>query len=179
MKKITVWYTHRFGPLLVMAMLVCSLSFFTRIFLLIKSWGNIDFNLLHLIALFFIGFFYDVVVSTFFAVPLALYCWLMKNSWYQAKWSRVLLFTLFSIIVFILVANAGAEIVFWDEFNVRYNFIAVDYLIYTTEVLENIWESYNIPLILGLVFIVTIIILYFSSKKIILSWLVCALKREA
>jgi phosphoglycerol transferase MdoB-like AlkP superfamily enzyme len=172
MKKITAWYTHRFGPLLVMAMLVCSLSFFTRIFLLIKSWGNIDFNLLHFIALFFIGFFYDLVVSTFFAVPLALYCWLMKNSWYQAKWSRVLLFTLFSIIVFILVANAGAEIVFWDEFNVRYNFIAVDYLIYTTEVLENIWESYNIPLILGLVFIVTIIILYFSSKKIILSQLV-------
>jgi phosphoglycerol transferase MdoB-like AlkP superfamily enzyme len=171
MKKFTAWYSHRFGPLLVMAMLLCSLSFITRLILFVKSWGSIDFNLLHLIALFFIGFFYDVVVSTFFALPIALYCWLMKNSWYQAKWSRVFLLTLFSIIVFILVANAGAEIVFWDEFNVRYNFIAVDYLIYTTEVLENIWESYNIPLILGLVLIITIFILYFFSKKIVLSQL--------
>jgi phosphoglycerol transferase MdoB-like AlkP superfamily enzyme len=56
--------------------------------------------------------------------------------------------------------------VFWDEFNVRYNFIAVDYLIYTTEVLENIWESYNIPLILSGVIITTILIIFLVQKKL-------------
>jgi len=38
-----------------------------------------------------------------------------------------------------------AEILFWDEFGVRFNFIAVDYLIYTVEVVGNIRESYPLP----------------------------------
>lgn len=42
-----------------------------------------------------------------------------------------------------------AEIPFWDEFGVRFNFIAVDYLIYTYEVAENINQSYPLPLIAG------------------------------
>ncbi|WP_294265263.1 LTA synthase family protein [uncultured Chryseobacterium sp.] len=41
-----------------------------------------------------------------------------------------------------------AEIPFWDEFGVRFNFIAVDYLIYTYEVVENINQSYPLPLII-------------------------------
>src|SRR5690606_24813932 len=34
------------------------------------------------------------------------------------------------------------EWVFWDEFSSRFNFIAVDYLIYTHEVVGNIEQSY-------------------------------------
>ena len=132
---------------------------------MIKSWGNLDINPLYLIGLFLIGFFYDLVVFGFFAIPVALYCWLMKDSWYQKKWQRIPLFILFFIITLILVINVGAEIVFWDEFNVRYNFIAVDYLIYTTEVLGNIWESYNIPLIAsGVVFAVAAILVLIRRK---------------
>jgi len=41
-----------------------------------------------------------------------------------------------------------AEILFWDEFGVRFNFIAVDYLIYTVEVVGNIRESYPLPALL-------------------------------
>lgn len=42
------------------------------------------------------------------------------------------------------------EIVFWEEFAVRFNFIAVDYLVYTNEVIGNIMESYPIlPMSLG------------------------------
>jgi phosphoglycerol transferase MdoB-like AlkP superfamily enzyme len=36
---------------------------------------------------------------------------------------------------------------FWDEFSSRFNFIAVDYLIYTKEVVGNIQESFSLPLI--------------------------------
>ena len=39
---------------------------------------------------------------------------------------------------------AASELVFWNEFSVRFNFIAVDYLVYTTEVIGNIRESYPI-----------------------------------
>jgi phosphoglycerol transferase MdoB-like AlkP superfamily enzyme len=172
MIKMKSIFKHRFGPVAVIVLLVCALSFVTRVVLLVKSWHNLELNPLKFIGIFFIGFFYDLVVSSFFAVPLALYCWLMKDSWYQKKWQRIPLFILFFIITLILVLNAGSEIVFWDEFSVRYNFIAVDYLIYTTEVLNNIWESYNIPLIAGAVLLLTLIILFLLRKRITASQLV-------
>ena len=150
-----------------MAFILCSLSLLTRIILLIWSWPNLDHNPLYLLGAFLIGFFYDLVVCGFFAIPVALYCWLMKDSWYQKKWQRIPLFVLFFLVTLILVVNVCAEIVFWDEFNVRYNFIAVDYLIYTTEVLGNIWESYNIPLIIGAVVLVVVLLLFLVRKKLV------------
>lgn len=162
-------FKHRFGPVAIVCIIVCSLSFITRLVLLIKSWSNVELNVGSFIGIFFIGFFYDLVVSSFFAIPVALYCWLMKDAIYKKRWHRIPLFILFFIITFILVLNAGAEVVFWDEFSVRYNFIAVDYLIYTTEVLGNIWESYNIPLLAAGVVLATAIILFLASKKIIAS----------
>lgn len=166
LKKI---FGHRFGPLAVIVVLVCALSFITRVILLIKSWPGLELNPLSFAGIFVIGLFYDLVVSSFFAIPVALYCWLMKDSWYQKKWQRILLFSLFFILTLIIIFNACAEIVFWDEFNVRYNFIAVDYLIYTTEVLGNIWQSYNIPLIAGIVLLVAVITVWLFRKMLMAS----------
>lgn len=42
-----------------------------------------------------------------------------------------------------------AEWFFWDEFGVRFNFIAVDYLVYTHEVVGNIRESFPVGTLLG------------------------------
>ena len=39
---------------------------------------------------------------------------------------------------------AVAEATFWLEFSTRFNFIAVDYLLYTHEVIGNIRESYPV-----------------------------------
>ncbi len=52
-----------------------------------------------------------------------------------------------------------AEVPFWDEFGVRFNFIAVDYLIYTYEVVSNINQSYPLPLIISA--LIALIILTF------------------
>lgn len=68
-----------------------------------------------------------------------------------------------------MVATAGSEIVFWNEFSVRFNFIAVDYLIYTNEVLGNIWESYNMPLILSVVLLLVLLLLFLLRGKILAS----------
>ena len=162
-------FQHRFGPVAVIAMMVAGISFITRVILMIKSWSSLELTLFRFFTIYLIGLLYDLTVSSFFAIPVAIYCWLMKDSWYQKKWQRLPLFLLFSIICFILVTAAGSEIIFWNEFTVRFNFIAVDYLIYTNEVLENIWESYNMPLIISLVVIVVSIILFLLKGKIIAS----------
>jgi phosphoglycerol transferase MdoB-like AlkP superfamily enzyme len=172
MIKLQKAFQHRFGPLGVLALIVFTLSFITRLTLLIVSWPNLELSLSRLIGIFFIGFFYDIIVWSFFAIPVAFYCWLMKDSWYQQKWQRIPLFFLFFLITLILVLNVGGEIIFWEEFNVRYNFIAVDYLIYTNEVIGNIIESYNIPLIGSAVLLATAAALFLVRKKLTASQLV-------
>jgi phosphoglycerol transferase MdoB-like AlkP superfamily enzyme len=57
------------------------------------------------------------------------------------------------VFVSLILLNALSEYFFFNEFGVRYNFIAVDYLVYTNEVIGDIMESYPvIPLftVLGL-----------------------------
>jgi len=169
MNKMQKIFTHRFGPLIVLAIIVCALNFIIRLTLLIKSWADVELSFLSFLGIFIVGLFYDLVVWSFFAIPVAFYCWLMKDSWYKKKWGLIPLFILFSILILILVFSAGGEIVFWDEFNVRYNFIAVDYLIYTTEVINNIIESYNTPLIIGSVLLVVFFVVFLIRKKIVLS----------
>lgn len=61
-------------------------------------------------------------------------------------WRRVSVMAVSLIYVICAVLIFVCEIVFWEEFAVRFNFIAVDYLVYTNEVIGNIMESYNIPL---------------------------------
>ena len=168
MIKLKAIFNNRFGLLAVVAILVTSLSFIIRLFLLIWSWNNSEAGFFNIAGIFLVGFIYDLVVSLFTGIPVALYCCLMKDSWFRKKWNRILIFSLFFIITLILVINAGAEIAFWNEFNVRFNFIAVDYLVYTTEVLGNIWESYNIPLIAIAIVSVTGLLL-FSFRKPLLS----------
>jgi phosphoglycerol transferase MdoB-like AlkP superfamily enzyme len=53
-----------------------------------------------------------------------------------------------------------SEFTFWLEFSTRFNFIAVDYLVYTHEVLGNIQESYPIFVIFPLMILIGSIIFY-------------------
>ncbi|MGL2966105.1 LTA synthase family protein [Flavobacterium sp. XGLA_31] len=67
------------------------------------------------------------------------------------KQIRLVLYTItVFIFVLVIIQNAISEFFFWNEFGVRYNFIAVDYLVYTNTVIGNIMESYPVvPLFTG------------------------------
>lgn len=87
---------------------------------------------------------------------------------YREKIRNVIFsFTVF-LFVLIMILNTVSEFFFWNEFGVRYNFIAVDYLIYTNTVIGNIIESYPVvPLFIGIglvTFISTYIIVRKSKK---------------
>lgn len=78
---------------------------------------------------------------------------------------NVLYFIIVLLYVLLIIFNAVSEYFFYNEFGVRYNFIAVDYLIYTNEVIGNVMESYPvIPLFSGIL-IVTLAITWFIFKK--------------
>lgn len=78
---------------------------------------------------------------------------------------NILYFIALLIYVLLIIFNAVSEYFFYNEFGVRYNFIAVDYLIYTNEVIGNIMESYPvIPLFLAIL-IITLAVTWFIYKK--------------
>jgi phosphoglycerol transferase MdoB-like AlkP superfamily enzyme len=64
-----------------------------------------------------------------------------------------------------VVFNGVSEWFFWEEFGKRFNFIAVDYLVYTHEVIHNIQESYPMPPLITTIFIITIAIFWFIGNK--------------
>ena len=81
---------------------------------------------------------------------------------YAARSGQRGLYILCLLLLFGLMFVAAAELVFWGEFGVRFNFIAVDYLVYTTEVVDNIRESYPIGLWLSVLAAIAIVVLLLS-----------------
>ena len=138
-------------------MLLVGISAATRVLLLVKSSLEIDFTLINSLGIFLLGFLYDFVNAVYFCLPLILYLWFVPERIFQKRWHRFFLYGIFFFLSFILIFNGVAEWLFWDEFNVRFNFIAVDYLVYTTEVIGNIYQSYPLGWIVTLVVFVSLI----------------------
>lgn len=68
---------------------------------------------------------------------------------------NILYFITLFLYVVLIIFNAVSEYFFWNEFGVRYNFIAVDYLIYTNEVIGNIMESYPVLPLFSVIILLT------------------------
>ena len=149
-------FSKRFGPVFLLYLIIITLAFITRTALLIKSSAGFDWTFLNLIGVYFIGLFYDTVLASYFCIPLVLYIWLMPNKIFRKNWQRIILYGYFILVTFLLLFNIVAEWVFWEEFSTRFNFIAVDYLVYTTEVIGNIWESYPVVKIIILIALIAI-----------------------
>lgn len=76
----------------------------------------------------------------------------------RPHWTRIWFFLLTTLYVGAILFNGISEYLFWNEFGVRYNFIAVDYLVYTHEVIGNIVESYPVVPILAGLLVVTLLV---------------------
>jgi phosphoglycerol transferase MdoB-like AlkP superfamily enzyme len=105
-----------------------------------------------LLRIFATGCFYDLVASLYLAIPLLVYLTVVSRRFFNTRMNRVMLFGLFFVTFTLLLFDCVAEFLFWDEFGVRYNFIAVDYLVYTNEVIGNILESYPVPTLFAGIF---------------------------
>jgi phosphoglycerol transferase MdoB-like AlkP superfamily enzyme len=139
-----------------------------------KPYGYIIFGCLSALLLYV--YFFNTILNeyggslpeigiSFIALKTILFGLLLFLPKYR-KQIRLALFS-FTIFIFVLliIQNAISEFFFWNEFGVRYNFIAVDYLVYTNEVIGNIMQSYPVVPIFGTLFIVTAAITYFIVKQ--------------
>ena len=127
-----------------------ALFLLTRSVLLVGHFNDAGVSVSQLLAVYGIGIIYDLAFLTFAALPLSLYLLLCPRRIWQTHWHLQFLHVLVAISLFAMLFTAVAEWLFWDEFGVRFNFIAVDYLVYSDEVVNNILESYPVYPLLAL-----------------------------
>ncbi len=112
------------------------------------------------------GFWFDLCVISVLLAPICLYEALLPHQWRGKTWHRVVRMLWFWLAIALLLFGAVAEFTFWLEFSTRFNFIALDYLIYTSEVIGNIRESYPVGLILAGIGAVAAMVLLFIWSAI-------------
>jgi len=138
----------RLAPAAVLAATLIALASVTRVALALRSdvvlGGPLDWA-----QVFLRGLVFDLATAAYLlAVPVA-WLTLMPDRLARSWMHRALVLVWFFGASFGLLLLPVAEWLFWDEFGARFNFIAVDYLIYTHEVLGNIWESYPVSWVLA------------------------------
>ena len=110
------------------------------------------------------GLWFDLAVASILLVPVFLYEALLPNRWRARRWHLALRLFWMWLSVSLLLFGAVAEITFWLEFSSRFNFIAVDYLVYTQEVIGNIRQSYPIPWIVAGIALLAALIVWITRK---------------
>lgn len=121
-----------------------SVSWLTRLVLVLGAWSTVSFDSSLLAAMAW-ALAYDLGAALLWSLPLAVLLVLLPGRFFSWRWGRWAAHLGFLLTLYALLFGGVAEWLFWDEFSVRFNFIAVDYLVYTKEVVANIRESYPLP----------------------------------
>jgi phosphoglycerol transferase MdoB-like AlkP superfamily enzyme len=153
-------------------LLFVGLSFLMRTFLLIEVFSKAAFTFGDILSIYWKGLIFDFGISVFFVTPYSIYLLFLPEKWNRSLVNKIFTICIFTLCVFICVFSFFAEFTFWSEFESRFNFIAVDYLIYTYEVVQNINESYPLPLLIGGVLGTTLllVLLVFKCKMFAVSF---------
>lgn len=155
---------QRFRLWWMLVLVFMSVSFLTRLALMVYSAGDLSWSPVDIISPYLIGLLYDAVAALYFSIPMLLVVGLVSQRFLNSRPGKIFAHAFFILNLLVLLFNALSEWLFWNEFTVRYNFIAVDYLIYTNEVWKNIQQSYPLPAILSGLVLITFIT-WFTIRK--------------
>ena len=141
------------------------LSQVLRIIFFIWQYDEVSWNIIDILRTLLTGLFFDAGTIVFISLPGLIYYTLIPDKWIGSILDKIIVIFFTSLNIFILVFTFFAELTFWDEFKTRFNFIAVDYLIYTHEVVANIQQSYPLPILISGVLIISLFFLFIFHKR--------------
>lgn len=127
--------------------------------------SEIDITVFNLFKILSFGLLFDIGVLSFLFVISTLYILLVPKKYIGSIVDKIFIYFGFLVTLLIFVFTFFAEITFWEEFKCRFNFVAVDYLIYTFEVVQNIHESYPLYILIPSMLIITGIIYFYFAKN--------------
>lgn len=159
---------QRFRPLAWYGALFLIVAFVVRLILLIKTGKDVPHGPATWLYVFGVGLGYDVVTLLYMGWPMLLVLWLLPRRAAMSPWGRRIFLGFAWVLAFATLFVAVAELVFWGEFSARFNFIAVDYLVYTHEVVGNIRESYPIGTWITLIALGAVGLVWLSRRKLTL-----------
>lgn len=133
--------------LLTMLIIWCGVHSVTRLAMFLSSAGAVSWQLGDVWKVFALGAVYDVSAGVFFCLPVALFL-LVPQHFLSARVHRRCLAALSFVLNAFLVFCAVALYLYWQEFHTNFNFIAVDYLVYTQEMIGQIMQSFPMGVIL-------------------------------
>ncbi|MFZ1392143.1 MAG: sulfatase-like hydrolase/transferase [Dokdonella sp.] len=165
----SAWTPARRGQyrhLILLWLLFLATSLVTRIVLASVSLQAGLITFIQLPYAFAAGLLLDALTGLYLCLPLAIWIWLMPARWYASRVGRLILRAGFAISVFGLLYLIAAEYFFFDEFNARFNYTAVEYLIYPTEVIGNIRDSYPVDTVLLLCALGALLITFLLRRRI-------------
>ncbi len=139
----------RFSLLFPYLWIFLAVSLLTRSLLLIHQQADLSLSPGQLAAIYGIGLVYDLGFFSYLAIPFVLLLLFLPERVLHSRLFRLGTYLATAGFCFFLLFVATAEWLFWEEFGVRFNFIAVDYLIYRREVTGNILESYPLFRLVG------------------------------
>lgn len=157
-------FPSRFALLKAFVLLFLSISLFVRISFMVWDFSEVDIGIFGLLRTFGTGLLFDIGTVSFFTIPYLLYLLVVPVKWYGSLVDRIITAFGFFLGILIIYFSFFGEFTFWDEFQRRYNFIAVDYLIYTYEVVKNINESYPLPILIGSLLTLVALTIFLTFK---------------
>ena len=135
-------FRSRFRLALALGLFLVVLGTLTRLALVFAGLSEFPHSAAILLRIFAAGALLDLWVAAASVLPFVLYLTLLPERWWRARWQKIALAAALAGIAFGALFVAAAEWFFFEEFDSRFNFVAVDYLLYPTEVVTNIWQSY-------------------------------------
>lgn len=114
---------------------------------LIAAFRDASATIAQLAAVVAAGTTTDLVVGLAALLPLCLVVSMFRLRWLDRPWLQ---HCLVALVAFALTFDGFVQYFFFDEYDARYNHLALDYILYPTEVLGNIFASYNVPLFVAL-----------------------------
>jgi phosphoglycerol transferase MdoB-like AlkP superfamily enzyme len=154
----------RFSPLIWLGVLFVGIAFLIRLMLLVKTGADVPHEPLKWLYIFGVGLAYDLLTFVYFAWPMVLFLWLMPRRAYLSGPGRTVFMVLCFVLLYALLFIGASELIFWNEFGARFNFIAVDYLVYTHEVVGNIQESYPVVRWILMLFVLGVVVFALTRR---------------
>jgi len=146
-------------------MLFLVFSTFTRLALTLMNAWNHSVDWLQIPSILLIGFLFDLRPLLLLTLLWAI-CIRFTPEFLRQKVAKTPLLEWlgFVITLFALSFQMFAEWIFWGDMECRFNFIAIDYLVYTHEVVHNILQSYPMKTYLSIMAAIAGIGAYFVQK---------------
>ncbi len=158
---------NRFELILRWSLLFLTLGLIFRIIIFSFDFNNFSHNFIDNVKVLLVGFFYDFLALIYWLLPLTIFLIAIPNKIYNFLLVRWINFLFWTFNVFLLLFSYVCEYLYWAEFGRRFDFIAVDYLVYTHEVWGNIEQSYPIYTIIGVLIVVSVFIVYYLFEDYI------------